>query len=188
MFAWILISSLVASSANHICAPTLPIELEKKEVAASYVGIAFAFYNVGAIVWAPIVGKHLIHRMGAANLLSISVGFLGVTFVVFGFIEVAGSSTSAIILAFLSRFMQGIAGSTHWTTALACITTIAKPEETEKWLGINTAVWGIGFLGGPLLGSILYGIMGFKKQYWVYGSIVIILSVFIRIGLARVPS
>lgn len=105
MFAWILISSLVASSANHICAPTLPIELEKKEVAASYVGIAFAFYNVGAIVWAPIVGKHLIHRMGAANLLSISVGFLGVTFVVFGFIEVAGSSTSAIILALLSRFM-----------------------------------------------------------------------------------
>ena len=129
MFIWILISSLVASSANHICAPTLPIELEKKDVAASWVGIAFAFYNVGAIVWSPIVGKYLIKSVGAANLLSISVGFLGVAFVSFGFIEVAGGSASAITLALASRFMQGIAGSTHWTTALACIVEIAKPEE-----------------------------------------------------------
>ena len=129
MFAWILISSLVASSANHICAPTLPIELEKKGVHASWVGIAFAFYNVGAIVWSPIVGKHLITRMGAANLLSLSVGFLGCAFIAFGFIEVVNGSTNAIVLALLSRFMQGIAGSTHWTTALACITTIAKTPE-----------------------------------------------------------
>ena len=105
MFIWILISSLVASSTNHICAPTLPIELEKKDVAASWVGIAFAFYNVGAIVWSPIVGKYLIKSVGAANLLSISVGFLGVAFVSFGFIEVAGGSASAITLALVCRFL-----------------------------------------------------------------------------------
>ena len=171
MFVWIVISSFVSGGAYSVCAPLLPPELQNKDIDGLLVGIIFAMYSVGSILWAPIVGKYLIQRVGASNLLALSIGVMGFTFVFFGQIEVLKSRENVIALASIIRLAQGMTGTTHWTTCLSLVSTIAKPEDKERMLGINTGIWGLGLLAGPLIGSALYSLLGFKITFFFYGCL-----------------
>ena len=51
-------------------------------------------------------------------------------------------------------------------------------------IGMNTAIWALGLLAGPLIGSILYSLMGFRNAFVFYGCVQVLLSVAIRIGLS----
>ena len=51
-------------------------------------------------------------------------------------------------------------------------------------LGINTGIWGLGLLAGPLIGSALYSILGFKITFFFYGCLQMLLAIFIRVGLS----
>ena len=188
MFVWIVISSFVSGGAYSVCAPMLPPELEKKDITGFLVGIIFAMYSVGSILWAPVVGKYLIGKVGAKNLLGLSIGVMGWLFIMFGQIEVIESRRNVTILASVIRFAQGITGTTHWTTCLSLVSTIATPEKKEKMLGINTGIWGLGMLAGPLIGSALYSLLGFKIMCFFYGCVQMLLAIFIRVGLLEKKS
>ena len=129
MFFWLLLSSFVANGAYSVCAPILPLELAKKGISGTWVGITFAIYSIGSICWAPVVGKHVIRKVSGPNLLGLSLGIMGATFVCFGLIESMESRRSVLALAFVLRLLEGMAGTTQWTTALAMIARLAKPEE-----------------------------------------------------------
>ena len=76
-----------------------------------------------------------------------------------------------------------MAGTTQWTTALAMIARLAKPEDKEYWLGINTSLFGLGLMAGPLISSALFAVLGYKMMFFVYGGAEIILAVIIRLCL-----
>ena len=79
------------------------------------------------------------------------------------------------------RLLEGMAGSTQWTTALAMISRHAKPEDKEYWLGINTSLFGLGLMAGPLISSALFAVLGYRMMFFFYGGAEIILAVIIRL-------
>ena len=68
------------------------------------------------------------------------------------------------------RLVEGLAGSTQYTTALCLIAKYAQGAEKPKQLGRNTAVWGSSLMTGPIIGSALYSALGYEKMFYVYGG------------------
>ena len=101
---WVLLSVCICLSAYSLCAPFLPIELESKGLPGTCIGIIFAFYAVGSIAISPVIGK-FVDKIGAENLLGLSMGIMGITFICFGLIELVEDKTSVLALAILLRLI-----------------------------------------------------------------------------------
>ena len=122
-FYWIIFSVFVGAGAYSVCAPILPLELAKKGITGAQIGGIFAFYSVGCIVWPPVVCKYLIPRVGQMNLIGLGLGFMGLTFVCFGFLEMLENRVYINLLAFTLRLLQGISCATGITTCLFIFST-----------------------------------------------------------------
>ena len=62
---------------------------------------------------------------------------------------------------------------------MTLIAKLATPESKEKWLGYYQAMWGVGAMTGPLIGSVLYKFFGYELTFYVYGAGQLILGVYI---------
>ena len=132
MFIWILFSTFISNGAYSVCAPILPLMLDQKGISGAYVGLSFAMYSMGNIFWSPLVGKYLIPIVSAHNLLGVSLGGMGLSFICFGAIEHMDSSVAVLTMVCVLRVVQGVAGATQYTTALCLIAKHAKGSEKPK--------------------------------------------------------
>ena len=126
MFIWILFSTFISNGAYSVCAPILPVKFEEKNISGAYVGLTFAMYSIGYIFWSPLVGKYLIPNVKAKNLLGWSLVIMGLSFICFGFIEYLDNVATIMAVSCFLRLIQGLAGSTQYTTALCLIAKHAK--------------------------------------------------------------
>ena len=101
---WVLFTNLASNSAYALCAPFLPLEFDKKGIEGAYVGMVFALYSVAVIFVSPFVGK-VVDSWGHKNLLSVGIGFMGLAFIFFGFIERLDSKPGLLILGCVLRFL-----------------------------------------------------------------------------------
>ena len=58
------------------------------------------------------------------------------------------------LVAWLGRFIAGIAGATH-ATAFAYVADVSKPEDRTRNFGLVNAAFGFGFIAGPLIGGLI---------------------------------
>ena len=157
MIYWILCSSFVSYGAYSVCAPILPLLFDERGIKGVYVGLTFSLYAVGAILWAPIVGIYLVDRIRPANLMGASLLIMGGSFVCFGFLCRLEDKTTILVVASCLRLIEGMASTTQWTAAVTKIAIAAKsPAEKEKYFGWNTAVFSVGVMMGPVIGSALF--------------------------------
>ena len=110
LIIWILFTNLSANSAYALCAPFLAIEFDNKGIPGAYVGMIFALYSVAVIFVSPMVGK-IVDSAGHKNLLSAGIGFMGIAFVFFGFIESMERQPAILALGCVLRFVQGMASA-----------------------------------------------------------------------------
>ena len=82
MIRWIMLCNFISNTAYSVCAPFLPLEFERHGLPSFYVGMTFAVYSVGTMVWSPIISKQ-VERFGARNLLGFGIVLMGVSFVLF---------------------------------------------------------------------------------------------------------
>ena len=101
---WLLFTNVSANSAYALCAPFLPLEFERKGIEGAYVGLVFALYSVAVIFVSPLVGK-VVDSLGHKNLLSLGIGFMGIAFILFGFIESMQSKPVILIFGCVLRFL-----------------------------------------------------------------------------------
>ena len=126
MFIWVLFSTFISNGAYSVCAPILPILLDEKGISGAFVGLSFAMYSVGQIFWSPVVGKYLFQIVSPHNLLGLSLCIMGLSFVCMGFIAHLWNKAAILTVACALRLIQGIAGSTVYTTALCLIAKYAR--------------------------------------------------------------
>ena len=187
MFVWLLVACFVANGAFSVCAPILPVELGARGVPGGYIGLTFTAYSVGIVFWSPVVGKYLVGRYAAHNLLGGSLAVLGVSFMCLGLIVYLRDSTTILIVTCVLRTIQGIAGTTQTTTGMAMLAKHASPDTKDKWLGYYTSLWGVGSMTGPILGSALYSMLGFEKMLYVYGGLELLFALFLRHKIKHCP-
>jgi DHA1 family tetracycline resistance protein-like MFS transporter len=131
--------------------PKLLADVTHAENVATYIGIMTALYAAMQFVFAPVLGS-LSDRLGRRPVLLISLGGAAINYL---FLAVAPN----LWLLLLGRAIAGLTSANN-AVAAAYITDISPEDQRARRFGLLNAMFGIGFIVGPVLGGIL-------GDYWV---------------------
>ncbi len=118
---------------------------------APYIGITTAIYAVMQFVFAPVLGA-LSDRLGRRPVLLISLGGAAVSYVLM-------ASASTLWMLLIGRAVAGLT-SANMAVATAYITELTAEDKRGGRFGVFNAMFGIGFIIGPVLGGLL-------GDYWL---------------------
>lgn len=129
--------------------PILPGLLEEVTHAqniAPYVGVMTALYAAMQFVFAPVLGA-LSDNLGRRPVLLISLAGAAINYVVMAF-------APSLWLLLVGRAIAGLT-SANIAVATAYITDITPQDRRAGRFGLFSAMFGIGFIVGPVLGGLL---------------------------------
>jgi MFS transporter, DHA1 family, tetracycline resistance protein len=157
---FIFLTILIDCLGIGIIIPTLPALIqslsgETNSMAATYGGWLNFSYALMAFLFSPVLGG-LSDRFGRRPILLISLLGLGLDYI---FLALAPS----IFWLFVGRIIAGVCGAS-FTTASAYIADISTNENRAKNFGMIGAAFGLGFIIGPVLGS-LFGSFGTRVPF-----------------------
>ena len=131
--------------------PRLIAEVTHAHNIASYIGILTALYAAMQFAFAPVLGA-LSDRLGRRPILLISLGGAAINYVLMALAPSLG-------LLIIGRAIAGLT-SANISVATAYITDISPENVRAKRFGLFNAMFGIGFIVGPVLGGAL-------GDYWL---------------------
>ncbi|WP_297113381.1 Tet(A)/Tet(B)/Tet(C) family tetracycline efflux MFS transporter [uncultured Devosia sp.] len=126
--------------------PALLREVGHTTDIATILGVMLALYSACQFLFSPVLGV-LSDRFGRRPVLLISLAGAAIDYVVMAF-------APELWLLVIGRAIAGIT-SANMAVATAYITDISSEEERAKRFGLFHAMFGIGFIIGPVLGGIL---------------------------------
>jgi DHA1 family tetracycline resistance protein-like MFS transporter len=138
--------------------PRLLVDItgESLSRAAIYGGWLGFIYAAMQFLAAPILGN-LSDRYGRRRVILISVGALGIDYIIMGF-------APTLTWLFVGRAIAGAAGAS-FTPAYAYVADISPPERRAQNFGLISAAFGIGFIIGPAIGGLL-GTLGPRAPFF----------------------
>ncbi len=141
-----------------IVIPILPLLITKNGGSAILVGAIIAAFSLFQFIFAPILGR-LSDKYGRKPVLILS-SFLNSASYLLIFIY------PQIWVLFAARMLAGV-GSSNISVAQAYIADSSSTHERTKVFGMMGAVFGLGFIVGPLLGGIV------SAQYSISAAFII---------------
>jgi len=126
--------------------PRLLAEVTHAANVAPQLGVLASLYAIMQFGFAPVLGA-LSDRIGRRPVLLLSL--LGA---VANYLVMATAPT--LLLLLLGRALTG-ATSANVSVATAYLTDISPPEERARRFGLSSAMFGAGFIVGPVLGGLL---------------------------------
>ena len=141
-------------------------------------GLVTALFGLMQFIAAPLLGE-LSDVFGRKRLLTVGVGVLAISQVLFGF----GIEIASIGLILLARAVAGLAAA-NFSIAQAAIADVTEPKDRAKNFGLIGAAYGIGFILGPLLGGWIAGLTGNPAApFWLAGALGVANLIFISLFL-----
>lgn len=141
-------------------------------------GVVTALFGLMQFIAAPILGE-LSDVYGRKRLLTLGVGVLAVSQLVFGF----GIEIASISLLLVARAVAGLAGA-NFSIAQAAIADVSAPQDRAKNFGLIGAAFGIGFILGPVLGGWIASLAHDPAApFWAAGALGIVNMLFITLFL-----
>lgn len=131
--------------------PLLPFYAQSLGASAVQIGLLFACFSAGQLVFAPILGR-LSDRLGRRPVLLVSISCSVLFYLLFAASPWFGAWGFAVLLT--ARLGAG-ASAANFAVAPAYIADVMPAEERSKGMGILGAAFGLGFIGGPTLGGVL---------------------------------
>lgn len=126
--------------------PALLKDVTHTDNIAVYVGIVTAVYALMQFIFSPLLGA-LSDRIGRRTVLLLSLSGAAASYF---FMTVA--ATLPLLIA--GRVIAGITGASMPVT-MACLTDISAQEKRARNFGLFNAMFGIGFIFGPVLGGLI---------------------------------
>ena len=126
--------------------PALLAEVTHAGNVAPYIGIMTALYAAVQFVFAPVLGS-LSDRIGRRPVLLISLAGAAINY---RFLAFAGS----LWMLLVGRAIAGLT-SANLSVATAYITDISPQDQRARRFGLMNAMFGVGFIVGPVLGGTL---------------------------------
>lgn len=131
--------------------PSLLQDVTHAENVAPYIGIMTALYALMQFVFAPVLGS-LSDRLGRRPVLLLSLAGAAVNYLFLAF-------APSLWMLLLGRAIAGLT-SANVSVASAYITDISPEDQRARRFGLFNAMFGIGFMIGPILGGAL-------GDYWL---------------------
>jgi DHA1 family tetracycline resistance protein-like MFS transporter len=138
-----------------IFVPVVPIYARELDASEALVGDTGALFSLMMFIFTPFWGA-LSDRYGRRPVILIAIALSALSYVLF-----AHASTLALLI--ISRMLTGV-GSGNITAAQAYITDITPADQRARSLGLIGAAFGLGFIFGPPLGSLIFDRLGVE---WV---------------------
>ncbi|MBW9112106.1 TCR/Tet family MFS transporter [Rhizobium cauense] len=126
--------------------PSLLQEVTHSRDVAPYIGTMTALYAAVQFIFAPVLGA-LSDRLGRRPVLLISLAGAAINYLFLAF-------ASNLWMLLLGRAIAGLT-SANMSVATAYITDISPEDKRARRFGLFNAMFGIGFIIGPILGGAL---------------------------------
>src|SRR4051794_15701526 len=126
--------------------PSLLADVTHAENVAPLIGVMTALYAAMQFVFAPVLGS-LSDRLGRRPVLLISLAGAAINYLFLAF-------APSLWMLLLGRAVAGLT-SANVSVATAYITDISAEDERARRFGLSNAMFGIGFIIGPVLGGLL---------------------------------
>ncbi|MBB6488771.1 TCR/Tet family MFS transporter [Rhizobium lusitanum] len=131
--------------------PRLLEEVTRSQNIAPYIGVMTALYAAMQFVFAPVLGS-LSDNLGRRPVLLVSLAGAAVNYVIMAF-------APQLWMLLLGRAIAGLT-SANVSVATAYITDISPEDKRARRFGLLSAMFGVGFIVGPVLGGLL-------GDYWL---------------------
>src|SRR3989339_226534 len=140
--------------------PSMPFYVARVGGAALEVTYLFAAFSICSFLSTPLLGA-LSDRIGRRPVLIISIASTAIGWFVF-------ASAKRLVFLFVGRIIDGLAAG-NFSTAQSYLVDISKDDKDRTHnLGIVGAMFGIGFILGPMLGGVL-GAISPSFPFWMAG-------------------
>ncbi|MBS1712955.1 MAG: MFS transporter [Armatimonadetes bacterium] len=126
--------------------PDVQLRAESLGARGVLAGLVLATFSVAQLVFAPLLGRWS-DIAGRRRVLIVTCSLAAVSSVVYGFAH-------SLPTMFVSRALLGVAGA-NLGVAYAYVSDVTKPEERAGAMGRLGMAFGIGFMIGPPLGSLM---------------------------------
>ena len=136
--------------------PILPFYVRSLGASDVVYGLLAASYSLMQFVFAPLLGS-ISDSRGRRPVLLLSLSASAVAWFVFGLggeVESVAGTTAALATLFLARMLAGAMGG-NIATAQAYVADVTPVDRRAGALGLVGAAFGLGFVFGPALGSVL---------------------------------
>ena len=109
-----------------------------------------------------------IGALGRSKVLYLGIFLISVCISCFGFVTFIKDNTVMVIVAMVLRAIQGFS---RQLTSVICssLLIILEPEQRIRYMGFNDAAKSIGDCLGPIIGSVLYELVGFLYLFIILG-------------------
>ena len=163
--ACVLLAMFLGALSQTVVATTMPLIIADLGGFDRYTWAATS-YMVTATLAFPIVGR-LSDIYGRRLFLLLGLAVFAVGSFLLGFSE---SMTQVVVY----RAVQGVGGGTVMTCCYVSVADLFRPTERGKFHGLLSAVYGVSFVVGPILGGFFADALSWQ---WA----------FLVIGLAAIP-
>ncbi|KAJ2393762.1 hypothetical protein GGI23_004970 [Coemansia sp. RSA 2559] len=148
--------------------PFLPkILQERLGMSSSANGILFGCFGAGVLVGAP-ASAYISDRWKLRKWpMILGLAGLGATSVLFAF-------SNAFWELVLARLAQGVSSGITWAVGLGMIADVYAGEAIGKAMGVAFSGFTLGYLGGPVIGGVLYDAGGIHAIAIFVGAITVV--------------
>ncbi|KAL4455012.1 hypothetical protein ABPG74_006394 [Tetrahymena malaccensis] len=168
IFSVILAGLFTTSLCLSIIGPFFPLKASDYDIEQQMVGIIYSGFPLGAISCTFLIHKQMsLHRK---PFMISGIVFQVIAMIGFATLFLWNNKAAIICLAFLFRFFQGIGLSMFEAPSLSFLPLLFNGQMDEK-IGLMEGVQSVGFMLGPLLGSLFYYFDGYQLVFYAIGSI-----------------
>lgn len=167
--------------------PLLPKYVQDFGAPGWMLGSIVASYSLMQFLLAPAWGR-LSDRIGRRPVLLVSTAGFVVSYALFAVGSGLAHGPTALWVILASRVLSGICGA-NITVAQAYIADLSAPADRSRRMGLIGMAFGLGFIGGPVVGVAALLWMGLSGPGWVASGICLfnlVLAWFI-LGESRKP-
>lgn len=116
-------------------------------------------------MFACVMGGMYLHKIGRES--AIMVGLLLIFLQQFGLYELTAfkSRSAFLIVSFCAQMIGGLGSGINAVASMAMVVSSSKASEREQNIGLIEMATGVGFLIGPIWGSLMYEWGGFSYPF-----------------------
>lgn len=168
IFVVMLFGFLTQCMNLSILGPFFPIKAKEYDIGESMIGLIFSGFPLGAILCTLFIRKWMDHHRKNFMMTGVILYVVGMT----GFASIFYLDNKNVIIigSIICRFIMGMGMSMYDTPSLSFIPLLFS-HKIDKKLGIIEGIQNVGFMLGPLLGTLLYNIGNYEVPFFAMAAL-----------------